>query len=80
MRRRLLLSIVAVLPAATAAAQAPAPPDLTPKLTGGPLFGQTYRDPNEKPRLKEPPRPPAVPDTLQPSTAGPATAAPATTR
>jgi hypothetical protein len=76
-KRRLLLSVFAMLPATPTLAQS-APPDLAPKLTGGPLNGQTYKDPNEKPRLKEPPRPPAVPDTLQPSAATPsATAAPA---
>jgi hypothetical protein len=75
----LLLSIAAALPAGTAFGQS-APPDLTPKLITRPLDGQTYKDPNEKPRLKEPPRPPAIPDTLQPSTAAPSTPAPAATR
>lgn len=60
MRRRLLLSAIAMLPAMPALAQS-APPDLQPKLVGAPLAGKQTA-PDEKPQLKEPPRPPAMPD------------------
>jgi hypothetical protein len=38
------------------------PPDLKPKLGAKPIGDQTDTKGTDKPRLQEPPRPPAVPD------------------
>ena len=49
--------------AAPALAQQSAPPDLQPRLTARPVAGPTdAAASSDKPRLQEPPRPPAVPD------------------
>ena len=62
MRRRwALLCLLGALPIAPAFAQS-APPDLDPKLSGKPIGDKGEAKAGDKPKLQEPPRPPAVPD------------------
>lgn len=72
-RRRALLFLLGALPIAPAFAQS-SPPDLEPKLGAKPIGDKADSRATDKPRLQEPPRPPAVPDlsTLNaPATAPP---------
>lgn len=60
-RRCALLCLLGVLPAARAFAQS-SPPDLEPKLGAKPIGDKADSKATDKPKLQEPPRPPAVPD------------------
>ena len=60
-RRDALLLLFAALPLAPALAQS-TPPDLDPKLSSQPIGDKGGQKSNDKPKLQEPPRPPAVPD------------------
>lgn len=60
-RRGALLCLLGALPVAQAFAQS-APPDLDPKFSVKPIGDKGDAKSTEKPRLQEPPRPPAVPD------------------
>jgi len=72
-RRSALLGLLGALPVASAFAQS-SPPDLDPKLSAKPIGDKADAKTTDKPKLQEPPRPPAVPDlsTLNaPATAPP---------
>lgn len=74
MRRRDALALLLGIVAAPSAFAQSAPPDLDPKLTGKPVSGVQDKGASDKPKLHEPPRPPAVPDlsTLNAPAASPA--------
>jgi hypothetical protein len=72
-RRGALLCLLGVLPVSSAFSQS-SPPDLEPKLGAKPIGDKADSRQTDKPKLQEPPRPPAVPDlsTLNaPATAPP---------
>jgi len=72
-RRGALLGLLGMFSAASAFAQS-SPPDLDPKLSAKPIGDKADTRNTDKPKLREPSRPPAVPDlsTLNaPATAPP---------
>ena len=62
MRRSTALIFLLGLPVALPAFAQSAPPDLDPKLTGKPVIGTQDMNTSEKPKPRDPPRGPAVPD------------------
>jgi hypothetical protein len=76
-RRSVLAALALLAGIGPVLAQQSAPPDLQPRLTSRPVAGPPTDPSSEKPRLKEPPPPPAVPDANSGLSSGAAMSSPA---